>query len=125
MNPTRISIFILISAGAAAQIRDCPGIAIDGYKVMLDGLSVAGPSNAESNTLLNRLRQKVRFDLAALQLETTPQTVLIPCGDRIPQDFSDFNSTVVDSLNGHRVLIEIWGQIETRGAAISRAQLNY
>lgn len=92
---------------------------------MLDGLSLAGPANPESNTLLSRLRQKVRFDLAALQLETTPQTVLVPCVDRIPQDFSDFNPTVVDSLNGHRVLIEIWGQIDVRGAAIARAQLNY
>jgi hypothetical protein len=116
----------LAAAAAPAQMRDCPGIAIDGYKVMLDSVSVLGPGTQPANLLLSRLRQKVQFDLGDIQLETSPQVVLIPCRERAPQDVTDFNPTMVDSLNGHRVLVEIWGQIEARtGASMQRAQLNF
>jgi hypothetical protein len=119
-------LLIAIPAAAPAQMRDCPGISIDGYKVMLDNVSVTGAGAQDSTLLLNRLRQKVQFDLAAIQLETTPQMVLVPCRDRTPQDASDFNPMIVDSLNGHRVLVEIWGQIEARtGISVQRAQLNF
>jgi len=122
----RIFFLLTLAAAAAAQMRDCPGISIDGYKVMLDNVSVLGPQTQNANLLLSRLRQKVQFDLAAVQLEVTPQMVLVPCRDRAPQDVTDFNPTIVDSLNGHRVLVEIWGQIEARtGVAVQRAQLNF
>jgi len=109
-----------------AQMRDCPGISVDGYKVMLDNVSVLGPGTETTRLLLDRLRHKVRVNLEAIQLETTPQMLLVPCHDRAPQDVTDFNPTIVDSLNGHRVLVEIWGQIEARtGAGVQRAQLNF
>lgn len=110
----------------AAQMVDCPGISADGYKVLFDNLSISGANTDTAKLMLNRLRQKVQFDLTSTQLETTPQTVLVPCRDRTPQDVTDFNPSIVDSLNGHRVLIEIWGQIEARtGLAVQRAQLNF
>jgi hypothetical protein len=39
--------FLLALAAAAAQMRDCPGISIDGYKVMLDNVSVVGPQTPD------------------------------------------------------------------------------
>jgi hypothetical protein len=93
--------------------------------VMLDNVSVLGQGAAATTQLLKRLQQKMQFDLTAIQLEITPRVVLVPCNARAPQDVTDFNATIVDSLNGHRVLVEIWGQIETRNAAVQRAQLNY
>jgi hypothetical protein len=123
----RVCLLLALAAAAApAQMRDCPGISNDGYKVMLDNLSVLGPGTDTARLLLTRLRQKVQFDLTAIQLEITPQMVLVPCRDRAPQDATDFNPTIVDSLNSHRVLVEIWGQIEARtGAPVQRAQLNF
>jgi hypothetical protein len=116
----------LAAAVSPAQMRDCPGLSVDGYKVMLDNVSVVGPGTDASKQLLDRLRQKVQFDLAAIKLETTPQMVLVPCRERAPQDVTDFNSTIVDSLNGHRVLVEIWGQIQARASAgVQKAQLNF
>lgn len=126
--PVRRVCFLLALAAAAvpAQLRDCPGISIDGYKVMLDNVRVSGAKTEDALLLLNRLRQKMQFDLAAIQLETIPQTVLVPCRDRTPQDVTDFNPTIVDSLNGHRVLVEVWGQVEARtGLSMQRAQLNF
>jgi hypothetical protein len=127
MLPRRLVFFLTLAVAAApAQMRDCPGISVDGYKVILDNVSVLGPGTSSATLLLNRLRQKVQFDLAAMQLETTPQMVLVPCRERSPQDATDFNVAIVDSLNGHRVLVEIWGQIETRaGVSVQQAQLNY
>jgi len=122
-------IFFLLTlaiTAALAQLHDCPGISTDGYKVLLDNVSIVGPGTQDANLLLSRLRQKVQFDLGAMQLETTPQMVLVPCRERTPQDVTDFNPTIVDLLNGHRVLVEIWGQIEARtGVAVQRAQLNF
>lgn len=121
-----VFLLTLAAAAAPAQMRDCPGISIDGYKVILDNVSVLGPGTQDTNLLLSRLRQKVQFDLAAIQIETTPQLLLVPCRDRAPQDVTDFNPTIVDSLNGHRVLVEIWGQIEAHsGISLQRAQLNF
>ena len=123
----RMFLFLILAGEClTAQMVDCPGISIDGYKVMLDKVSVLGPGTQTSELLLNRLRQKVQLDLAAAKLETTPEMVLVPCRDRAPLDVSDFSRTIVDSLNGHRVLVEIWGQIEARsGVSVQRAQLNY
>jgi hypothetical protein len=123
----RVCLLLALAASALlAQMRDCPGISVEGYKVMLDNVSVMGSGTETTKQLLDRLRQKVRFNLTAIQLETTPQMVLVPCRDRAPQDVTDFNPTIVDSLNGHRVLVEIWGQIEARtGAGVQRAQLNF
>ena len=116
----------LLGTAALAQMVDCPGISNDGYKVILDGIRLTGPGNQDANLLLSRLQQKVQFDLAAMQLETTPQTLVVPCVSRAPKDFSEFNPTVVDSLNGHRVLVEIWGNIEAKaGVTFQQAELHY
>jgi hypothetical protein len=120
--------FLLTLAGAAApaQLRECPGIANPGYKVMLDNLGVLGPGTQSAQLLRDRLRQKVQFDLANIQLETSPQLLVVPCRERVPQDVTDFNPTIVDSLNNQRVLVEIWGQIQARtGVSLQRAQLNF
>ncbi|HUI56582.1 MAG TPA: hypothetical protein VLY04_16515 [Bryobacteraceae bacterium] len=122
----RLLFLLTLAAAATAQMRDCPGISGDGYKVMLDNLSVFGPGGQTTTLLRDRLRQKVQFDLSAIQLETTPQMVLVPCRDRAPQDVTDFNPVIVDSLNDHRVLVEVWGQIEAHaGLSVQRAQLNF
>jgi hypothetical protein len=116
----------LAAAVAPAQMGECPEISIEGYKVILDNVNVLGTGTQPANLLLGRLRQKVQFDLTAIQLETTPQMVVVPCGHRSPKDVTDFNATTVDSLNSHRVLVEIWGQIEARsGISVQRAQLNF
>jgi hypothetical protein len=78
--------------------------------------------------VLTRLRQKVQFAVTAVQveLETNPEVIVIPCPDRAPQDPSEFNPIIVDALNGHRVLIELWGRIEAlSGLNLQRAVLNY
>jgi hypothetical protein len=116
----------LAATTATAQMRDCPGISADGYKVILDNVTVLGPGNPTTNQLLSRLRQKVQYDLGNIQVETAPPVILVPCRDRAPQDVTDFDSTMVDSLNGHRVLVEVWGQIEARaGVSLQRAELNF
>jgi hypothetical protein len=119
-------ILALQAAALTADIRDCTGISTDGYKIVLDNLSIVGPGTDTARQLFTHLREKVQFDLQATQLETTPQMVLVPCRNRTPEDVTDFNPTIVDSLNGQRVLLEIWGQIEARtGVSVQRAQLNF
>ncbi len=123
----RILLLLSLAAVVApAQMRECPAMSVDGYKIVLDNVSVRGSKTDFSTLLLTRLRQKVQLDLGDIQLDTTPQLVVVPCRDRTPQDVTDFNPTVVDSLNGHRVLVEIWGRIEARsGVSVQRAQLNF
>lgn len=119
-------LLILVNAIVFAQLRECPGISADGYKIIVDNIGVVGSGGQESALLLSHLQQKLQFDLATLQLETDPPMILIPCQDRVPQDPSDFSTSVIDSLNGHRVLVEIWGRIEARvGASTQRARLNF
>jgi len=70
-----ISFILTLAATTPAPMRDCPGTSIDGYKVILDNVNVLGPPTQDANLLLGRLRQKVQFELAAVQLEITPQMV--------------------------------------------------
>jgi hypothetical protein len=115
------------AAPTSAQIVPCRGIQDPGFKILLDDIfdSVGGTASPLMTSLIFR----VSTNLEQLQVESGVPLKVIRCAKRRPSDPSDFKRALVEQLNAHQVVLEVWGTTaqatDSAGAPIHEATVGY
>ena len=133
-SPARVSVpglvllALLVGAGpVAAQIVPCRGIQDPGFKILLDDIFDA--AGGAATPLMPSLIFRVSTNLEQLQVESGVPLKVIRCAKRRPSDPSDFRRALVEQLNAHHVVLEVWGTTaqatDAAGAPIHEATVGY
>jgi len=120
-NLLLIAVFIF-SNETYAQITPCTKVTqVEGLKVMLDEIYfLAAPGSQPSSLSMQALAWKVSCQIRALKTElgaSTDRFELVPCLGRKPASESDFTRDQVSQLNAQRVVLEVWGLLQTPASA--------
>jgi hypothetical protein len=111
----------------AGQIVPCRGIQDPGFKILLDDIFDAAAGAA--SPLMHSLMFRVETNLEQLRVESGLPLKVIRCAKRRPSDPSDFKRELVEQLNAHQVVLEVWGTTaqatDSAGAPIHEATVGY
>lgn len=117
----------LVGAGAArAQLVPCHGIAEPGFKILLDDIVTGG--GGEVSPLMRPLIHRLDANLEQLKLETGLALTVVRCEKRQPSDPTEFRREIVQQLNAHQVVLEIWGmaaEVVDAGTTFHEASIGY
>ena len=117
-----LSLMFLNGTSAHAEITPCRKVAqVEGLKVMLDEIYfLASPGTQPSGVSMQALVWKVSRQIRALKTElgaSAERFELVPCAGRKPSSESDFTRDQVSQLNAQRVVLEVWGVLESATGA--------
>jgi hypothetical protein len=114
-----------LAVNARADLRSCTA-SDPGMKVLLD--DIVDASGAASPLMLP-LRFRLEANLQKLKAEAGLQLTVVRCPNRQPQQPSDFRKSLVDDLNAHQVVLELWGTTmmttDNTGAQVHDAYIGY
>jgi hypothetical protein len=103
----------------AGDLASCRGLDnTDGYKVLLDDLSIA-PASADLRQQMERLQFRLEGELQSLKQETGTAITVIWCEGRRPRGKTDFSNDLIELLRIKRVVLEIWVSVYDQEALVS------
>jgi hypothetical protein len=104
---------IAVASGTAhAQLTNCrdPGPP-EVFKIFVDQVRATGGSS-NSASVQARLQSIHKFLSENLRASSGDNASVRDCGNRHPNDSSDFDSTEFDGLDNLRVVLEVWGELD-------------
>lgn len=111
-----LALIVFLSIQAYGQMAECSGITRGGYKVLLDDIVIAQSAGNTSNDIIvmDRLQNSLRTNLRKLDTDAPSRISVVRCVKRKPRDGTDFVPDLVSRLNQNGVLLEVWGNTESR-----------
>lgn len=114
-----VACLLLWQINVAAQLIPCNHAVVSSdYQIFLDDIVAAGDSPT-SQQIRNRLEALRGFIAQRLAIELGNQAQSRRCENRYPTDISDYTDDEYESLDAMRVVLEIWGSINSGGSNTS------